>query len=252
MLARQQLGLAILMHDGAHRRFFRSVKLNDWACQFLCAGPLFFSMFSYLRNHLKHHQNPLAKDDPDLPLIGGYPISKRSFARKLFRDAVGISYFKFIRYFLHLARKQTAARATQVLPSSQTKAPSIVFASIVIMQILIFSLFLFWGHPLFYLVFWLLPAMTALQLLLRVRGIAEHAGFHQNIDQRLNARTVINPVQTLIFAPHNVAYHLEHHAYPGVPCFNLPKLHRLMREKNMIPEKQIYPGYGAVIRELVV
>src|SRR5580704_14489513 len=54
-MARQQLALAILMHDGAHRRLFKSVKWNDWVCQFTCAAPLFFSMYSYQRLHLKHH-----------------------------------------------------------------------------------------------------------------------------------------------------------------------------------------------------
>ena len=43
----------------------------------------------------------IAPDDPDLSLIGGYPISKMSLARKLLRDASGISYFKFIKYFIY-------------------------------------------------------------------------------------------------------------------------------------------------------
>jgi fatty acid desaturase len=105
LLSRQQLALAILMHDGAHRRLYKSAAVNDWICQLLCAAPLFFSMYSYQRLHLKHHRAPLAADDPDLSLVGGYPISKASFARKLLRDAFGVSYFKFIRYFLHMARK---------------------------------------------------------------------------------------------------------------------------------------------------
>lgn len=25
-------------------------------------------------------------------------------------------------------------------------------------------------------------------------------------------------------------YHLEHHAYPGVPCYRLPKVHRILKE----------------------
>src|SRR5262245_58599398 len=58
--ARQQLAFAILMHDGSHRRMFKSAFWNDYVCQFFCAAPLFFSMYSYQKLHLKHHRNPLA------------------------------------------------------------------------------------------------------------------------------------------------------------------------------------------------
>src|SRR5271168_5332750 len=82
LMARQQLALAIVMHDGAHRRLFKSARWNDIVAQFFCSAPLFFSMYSYQKLHLKHHRDPLAADDPDLSLIGGYPISKASFLRK--------------------------------------------------------------------------------------------------------------------------------------------------------------------------
>src|SRR5690348_1096986 len=55
LMGRHQLALAILMHDGAHRRLFRSTKLNDWLGQFLLAAPLLFAMDSYKKLHLKHH-----------------------------------------------------------------------------------------------------------------------------------------------------------------------------------------------------
>src|SRR5690349_16353898 len=45
--ARQQHALAILMHDSAHRRLFKTARWNDFAGQVFCAAPLFFSMYSY-------------------------------------------------------------------------------------------------------------------------------------------------------------------------------------------------------------
>lgn len=259
--ARQQLALAILMHDGSHRRMFKSARWNDLVCQFFCGAPLYFSMYSYQKLHLKHHRNPLAADDPDISLIGGYPIAKASLIRKLARDAFGISYFKFIRYFIHMARRPQAKeqKSDELSFNLELKAQAsgnrlpfwLVVASILLMNFIMWFVLFMLGHGWLYLFFWMLPAVSALQVLLRIRGIAEHAGYQPSPDQRTNARTVINPIQTYIFAPHNVAYHIEHHIYPAVPFFNLPKLHRLMVLDGQIPEQNIFRGYGAVLRELV-
>lgn len=251
LMARHQLSLAILMHDAAHRRLFTSNALNDYAAQFFLASPILFSLNSYRVFHLKHHKNPLAADDPDLSLIGGYPISKGSFARKLLRDAFGVSYFKFIRYFVSRSRTNQGRRAkadgTKVGPSFRAVLGMVVSSNLLIGGTLFLS-----GAPWLYLCFWLLPAMTGLQVLLRIRGIAEHAGYQPNEDQRQNARTVVNPVQAFFFAPNNVNYHIEHHLYPSIPWYRLPAVHRLLRERGSLPEKNVYGGYGAVIRELVI
>lgn len=262
VVSRQQLALAILMHDGAHRRLYVAHKVNDWVCQLTCAAPLFFSMYSYQKLHLKHHREPLAADDPDLSLIGGYPISRSSFLRKIARDATGVSYFKFIRYFIHMARKPKVVKAERAeketgpveLRSQGTgkglSLPVLVATMLAVNFSIWLALFLL-GHGWLYLFLWVLPAVTALQVLLRIRGIAEHAGYQPGPDQSRNARTVLPSFQTLVFAPHNVNFHIEHHLYPSVPFFRLPELHRLLSERGAIPATNVYPGYGKVLRELV-
>ncbi len=262
MNARHQLALAILMHDGSHRRLFKSFAANDFVSQFLCAAPLFFSMYSYQRLHLKHHRAPLAPDDPDLSLTGGYPVSRGSLARKLLRDASGLSYIKFIRYFVYMARKPKTldkpARIEKDAGPRELKMQGgggkislpLILISIVLANLSIWLPLFLVGHGWLYLFLWVIPAVTALQVLLRIRGIAEHAGYQANEDQRMNARTVLNPLQTFLFAPHNVNYHIEHHVYPAVPFHNLPKLHRILREKNLLPEANVYRGYGKILREL--
>lgn len=52
-------------------------------------------------------------------------------------------------------------------------------------------------------------------------------------DYRLCCRTIyLNPVLQFLYWHMN--YHTEHHMYPGVPCYNLGKLHRLV--KHELPE----------------
>lgn len=262
-MSRQQLALAILMHDGAHRRFFKSFFWNDLVGQVFCAAPLFFSMHSYQRLHLKHHRAPLVADDPDFSLIGGYPIARASFLRKIARDASGISYFKFIRYFIYMARK----------PRKDARAPSpaaeggpaelkgqgagngmplgFVIASVVLVNLALWAVLHAVGHGWYFLFFWYLPAITALQVLLRIRGIAEHAGYAPGPDQSRNARTVRPSFQTFLFAPHNVNFHIEHHLYPSVPFYRLPELHRRLVERGAIPPENVFAGYGAILAQLV-
>jgi len=47
--------------------------------------------------------------------------------------------------------------------------------------------------------------------------------------------------RALLF-PHHVNYHLEHHLYPAVPHYRLPRLHQLLVEKDALD--------GAEVRDL--
>lgn len=254
LLGRQQLALAIMMHDGAHGRLYKNPKANDYLGQLFTAAPLFFSQDSYRKFHLKHHCAPLAHNDPDISLIGGYPIPGKSFARKLLRDLFGVSYFKFIGYFFYKPRKakSSAPQSEESALSGHKRLPLWYQASSVAVVNGVF-LGILWllGHPALYFIFWMLPMMTILQVLLRIRGVAEHAGYEANANQMLCSRTVLNPLQAFFFAPHQVNYHMEHHQYPSIPYFNLPEAHRLLRKRGSLPQKNIYRGYGQIVQELI-
>ena len=253
LIGRQQLALAILMHDGAHGRLYPSPLVNDVLGQFFTAAPLFFSQDSYRKFHLKHHLNPLVPDDPDISLIGGYPIARGSFARKLLRDLFGISYFKFIGYFFYKPRKKKSSGSRPKINLESKRLP-LWFQTFSVLVINGAFLSVLWGlgHPWYFFFFWFLPMMTVLQVLLRIRGIAEHAGYQPHVEQMLCSRTVVNPVQTFFFAPHQVNYHMEHHEYPSVPFYRLPTVHRLLKERHSLPTQNLYSGYGRVISELIV
>ena len=65
-------------------------------------------------------------------------------------------------------------------------------------------------------------------------------------DMFLNTRTTrAGWIARLTAAPANVNYHIEHHAMASVPYYRLPQMHRLLRERNAVPEA---PGYLEVLR----
>src|SRR6187401_543101 len=86
LIGSRQLGLAILMHDGAHGCFSRNQKLNTWLSQWLCAYPIFAETRAYRHYHLQHHARTQQDDDPDLPLSKPFPITRASYKRKFLRD----------------------------------------------------------------------------------------------------------------------------------------------------------------------
>lgn len=61
--------------------------------------------------------------------------------------------------------------------------------------------------------------------------LSQHAGLAEDsYDHRLNTRTFrMNPVLEFLYA--NMNYHIEHHLYPLIPYYNLPKLHVQIKDQ---------------------
>jgi fatty acid desaturase len=91
-----------------------------------------------------------------------------------------------------------------------------------------------------YLVLWVLPLVTVVQAILRLRAIAEHGATTDFSSPLSAARTNLGPawLRWLIF-PHNVSYHIEHHLYASVPMHNLPRLHAEMKRQGVLDEAEV-------------
>src|SRR5437762_11672197 len=94
IIGSRQLGLAILMHDGAHGCLATGEKLNLWLSQWFCAFPVFAETRAYRRYHLKHHAHTQQHDDPDFVLSAPFPITRLSYRRKFVRDIIGQTAFQ--------------------------------------------------------------------------------------------------------------------------------------------------------------
>ena len=78
-------------------------------------------------------------------------------------------------------------------------------------------------------------------------GNTQHTGLADNVlDHRLNTRTIyINAINRYFYL--NMNYHVEHHMFPLVPYYNLPKLHELV--KTDMPKA--YNGFWEAWREII-
>lgn len=248
IIARTQLALAVLMHEAAHRTFLKKSFWNDWVCQFFCAGPLSFSLFTYRMGHNKHHRAPMTGDDPVAVIfqIDDYPIPRRELIFRLCKDITGIAYFLTVFDF-------AKGKYKMILPElKQTRNKKLfVFFSIFIFHIGAATSLYLLGHIELYFYLWILPSLTFLQFFARIRAIAEHAGYPPTLDQKKNARSIIKPSwQTFFCGPHAIHYHIEHHEYVRVPFYHLQELHLLLRAKDILPKENLYRGYGQILKDV--
>ena len=102
-----------------------------------------------------------------------------------------------------------------------------------------------WAYPLL----WLVPLLTWMMVITRIRNIAEHAVVPDADDPLRNTRTTrANLIERAFIAPYFVNYHLEHHLMMYVPCYNLPKLHAIMMRGPHASHMEVQPGYREVLR----
>ncbi|WP_026147684.1 fatty acid desaturase family protein [Robiginitomaculum antarcticum] len=217
VIGSRQLGLAILMHDAAHGILFKSRRANEFIGTYCLAYPIGTDLKGYRKYHLKHHALTQTAEDPDLGLSAPFPVSRGSLFRKALRDLSGLTGLKL--------------RAQQILmltKSDKTRAFSNVsvfgFLGAQAVLLAIFTALGIW--PLFFAL-WALPLLTWFQWVLRVRNIAEHALTSHDDNPLTHARTTqAGWLERAIIAPYYVNYHVEHHAFMYVPCFNLRAAHR--------------------------
>ena len=247
----QQHGLFILAHEAAHYRLFANRAVNDAVGRLIgMLGAV--SMCTYRVIHRLHHNNLYTDDDPDTAIHGGYPRGVAYLWKKLARDAVGLNAWKTLAYFFGApALNDETQRAPRPLDDTSPQLRAAARADrwwVVAFQLgapVAAWAFGGWRGLAQYAVLWALPLLTVLQPILRLRAILEH-GAVASFDSPLTAARTNrsgggfgNCVARALLFPHHVNYHLEHHLYPAVPHYHLPRLHRLLLAKGALAGAEV-------------
>jgi fatty acid desaturase len=227
---------AILGHEAAHKLLFTNKAWNDRIGRWVVAYPAFVPLDAYRRGHFAHHKDEFGPNEPDLNLYDGYPITRASFRRKLWRDARGTSGWKNLKGLLSALRSSSARPVALRILIAQVP---LIVAAVLVGR--------WWLYPLL----WLAPWMTVWRVINRLRSIAEHGGMERSKDRR---RTTHHVRQTLparfLLVPLNTGWHLAHHVDMGVPWRNLPRLHAELEAAGWVTPDLTYPSYTALWRAL--
>ena len=251
VIAGRQLGLAILMHEGAHGLIINNTMFNNFLSQWICAFPVWSDTYGYRHYHLAHHRNTQLENDPDLSLSKPFPVEKRSMFRKVLRDIIGITGLvqRFQLVFKTLLKRDTKKDDGKKISGLESKN---TLYGILISNLIIFTSFWMLGQWWYFFAFWMLPLFTFFQLFLRIRNIAEHAGVKSENDFNNARTTYANIIERIFVAPYYVNYHLEHHLFMFVPCYKLKEAHKMILEKYSNEDLEIKSGYISMLRSVLI
>jgi len=249
IIGARQLGLGILQHDAAHGALHADPRTNEWVGEHLCGG----GVARYRKYHLQHHKFAQQAEDPDLGLSAPFPITPASLRRKVIRDLTGQTWIKqrfgLLQY--QLRNRPKGASVFPIIWADIVRQRRFFIANaIAIVAFGVAGMALgrdwWWG----WFALWLLPRATWFQMVTRFRNIAEHALVAKDEPDPLrHARTTrANLIERALIAPYYVNYHCEHHMFMHLPCYQLPKVHRMLGEKGLLPRMLIAPGYPTVLR----
>jgi fatty acid desaturase len=246
VIGTRQHALFVIAHDAAHYLLFQNRKINDFAGR-ACATVQGLSMCTYRVIHRLHHNNLYGELDPDTALHGGYPRGRAYLVKKLLKDLSGFTAWKTYAYFLGGAPALNTQTNVALRPlddtSEKLKNEARSDRNLVIaFHVFLFALFAWSGYLVQYLVLWVLPLVTVVQAILRLRAIAEHGATTDFSSPLTAARTNLGPawLHWALF-PHNVGYHIEHHLYASVPQHNLPALHGAMVKHGLLENAEVVP-----------
>jgi fatty acid desaturase len=231
---RRRRCISLFTHEGVHGTLSSSREWNRWL-SILCALPVLQNYSAYRVLHLRHHLHLGKEGDPDY-----YPNYTRwtwlQFLMHWGRLLIG--YPAYIVAIPILGFRQGTASERRWI-SLEVGLLALGVTAVVLSPIP--WPLLLWG--------WLLP-MAAINTLVNIRGMSQHTLLEHHTDPILGTRSILtNPVTAYFMCNEN--YHLEHHLFPGVPWYNLRRLHGALRSELAARGAPFIPSYFAFVREFV-
>jgi fatty acid desaturase len=215
-------------HEGFHFNLHQSRFVSAGLGAFFSSAVPGFLALGFFINHWDHHRFVNATNDPDVVLLQDY---RSFFARGvLARLAANRRYINWV--FRILARRPLGktipcARDTLLLLAWLNLAAQLWWVSLYAAVLIVAPVSGFIGI--------ILPMLFGL-VLSSLNPFLEHAG--TGLTKWGCARTRSSRLLTFLMAGTN--FHLEHHLYPSVPCWRLPRLHRWLASEGWFVNRTVH------------
>lgn len=219
------VGLTVLMHEGVHGLLLKNPVLNRWL-GFVCSAPALVSFSAYRTIHLLHHKYEHTDQDPD-----DAEVVARKFSMPLVTFYYLYAVIGAYVYVFHIN--------IDGFKLANLKNRVNILFELILMATL--AGLLFWLLPLeMVLKIWVFPWLVAAHIT-SFRGVPEH-GLTTGGNAFTATRTVVSN-KLVRFMLCNANYHLEHHLFPGMPWYNLPKAHQLLQPEYQRAGASVYASY---------
>jgi fatty acid desaturase len=224
--------MPVLTHESSHLLFHRR-SISNHILGFLCGLPVMFSSGSYRIVHAHHHKYLRTAMDPD-------DIENVTTRGPLLR-------FIFPALFFLGAYPYLVLVPFHAIRLGDLRQRIAVVAEVILMVTILVAAWNLLPAD-WMIVGWLLPLVIAGQIV-NARGISEH-GLTAPGRNLLGTRTITS-TRWLSFMMCHINLHIEHHLFPGVPWYRLPKLHALLRGRELAAHASVYDGYGSFYSDLI-
>ena len=238
-----------MWHETGHKTAFKSKFWNSFFYQIAC----FMNNFEPVRwrwSHFKHHGHTAFDDPLDFEIAIHKPTDLFFF----FSHFIPFSQILLFHKSLHFETiKHSLGINTQVMDQCIPEKERLkcinsarVHVSLWII-IIVTSIFFQTWLPVLYFV---LPGFYGRTLIVFF-ALSQHTGLQENIkDHRLSTRTMhLNPVFSFLYW--HMEYHIEHHMFPTVPSYNLPKLHTMIKNQTPPAKKGLWGAYSEIIPAII-
>lgn len=219
-------------HELSHGSVFRTRWLNRFFLRLFC----FLGWRNHVlfwASHAEHHKYTLHAPD-DLEVVLPKRFTLADFLRvTLFDPRVFLATVR--KTFVHATGRVEGEWEEHLFPADdpEKRRPLVRWARLMLLgHVAIISGSLTAG-------LWLVPILTTFAVfyggwLRFLCNNTQHAGLQDDVpDFRLCTRTVLlDPLTRFLYWHMN--FHIEHHMYAAVPCYNLGRLHRAIRRE--LPE----------------
>jgi len=244
-----QYALFIIGHDGIHSCVHPDRTINDLICKWFVLGPMCMGFQDAKRNHLEHHKLMGTAEDPDRYL---HIISNKNSPFELALYCSGLATFgKTVLKVTPIGRvmrsRVCADGAVSVSPRqllfeyAKERVPVMIMVPLIIAFIML--LHLPWWC---FFTMWILPIYVCVFAADEIRAFCDHAVpvMPDELADQFRLVTFVPCVaETIIFAPHNMNYHAEHHLWPRIPYYKRKRAFMAVKSNSHITYRKSYIGF---------
>ena len=233
--------VGVAPHELGHGTVFRTKWLNK-AFMYLFSLLSWWDPFDYASSHTYHHRYTLHPEGDRENLLPLHPSVGKTFLLQLFTINLltqrgrtfgkgGLLSTIYVTVLAAIGRVGSENRPiNEWLKALHTDQPAqyrksiwwsralLAFHGSILVIAILSGL---WVLPLIFTFFSFIANWLAYAV-----GLTQHCGLRTNVpDFRKSVRTItLNPLAEFLYWRMN--WHIEHHMYAGVPCYNLRKLHQ--------------------------
>jgi beta-carotene hydroxylase len=220
--------LGLVGHEGFHLSLHKNKYVSAITGLLSSSVIIGFSVTGFAASHWNHHRYTNQASDPDAAVFAKYKtfLSRFLFARL---DAD----MKYAIYGARLAMGLDLPLKVKLPFSKQATTVLAVINQMVTGAYLSLYLWIAYKDLATGIICIVIPHLVVVHYS-GLRPYVEHAGTDEGILR--DTRSRVHPWFTFLY--HNVNYHLEHHMYPSVPFYNLPRVHAFLRDNGHFERAQ--------------